>query len=84
MIRPKKMKSKRICSIWKGISGGSRISRGGGANPSEGAPTLLSTFPENSMKLQEFGPRGGASKILLCRSATGNTLKFNQSSLVKV
>ena len=26
-------------------------------------------FPKNCMKLKEFGP-GGASKILLCRSAT--------------
>ena len=31
-------------------------------------------FPKNCMKLKEFGPPGGrgASKILLCRSATGN------------
>ena len=48
--------------------------------PEEGAPTLqggrqhtiLPHFPKNCMKLKEFGPPGGrASKILLCRSATG-------------
>ena len=49
--------------------------------PKEGAPTLqegrqhtiLPNFPKNCMKLKEFGPPGGghASKILLCRSATG-------------
>ena len=47
--------------------------------PEEGAPTLqggrqhtiLPNFPENCMKLKEFGPPGGrTSKILLCRSAT--------------
>ena len=33
--------------------------------------TILSKFPKKCMKLKEYGPRGGASKILLCRSATG-------------
>ena len=33
--------------------------------------TILPNFPKNRMKLKEFGPQGeGASKILLCRSAT--------------
>ena len=32
---------------------------------------ILPNFPKNCMKLKEFGPpRGRASKILLCRSAT--------------
>ena len=49
--------------------------RGGGANP-PGAPTYdFAKFPKNYMKLKEFEPRvwggrEGASKILLCRSAT--------------
>ena len=41
--------------------------------------TILPNFPKNCMKLKEFGPPAGAgagaglaSKILLCRSATGN------------
>ena len=39
--------------------------------------TILPNFPKNCMKLKEFGPRGGrASKILLCRSATGMSAKF--------
>ena len=48
--------------------------RGGGANSRGGRQhTILPNFPKNCMKLKEFGPRGGgrASKILLCRSATG-------------
>ena len=49
--------------------------RGGGANsPGGGANMILPNFPKNCMKLKEFGPPGGgggASKILLCRSATG-------------
>ena len=57
-------------------SGGSRISRGGGANSPGGAPTY--DFAKFSQKLHEieriWTPRGGgrASKILLCRSATDN------------
>ena len=47
--------------------------------PGEGVPTsqggsqhmILPKVPKNCMKLKEFGPRGHASKILLCRSATG-------------
>ena len=49
--------------------------RGGGANSTEGALTY--DFAKFSQKLHEieriWTPRGGgASKILLCRSATGN------------
>ena len=49
--------------------------RGGGANSPGGAPTY--DFAKFSQKLHEieriWAPRGGrASKILLCRSATGN------------
>ena len=46
--------------------------RGGGANsPGGHQHTILPNFPKNCMKLKEFGPPGGgASKILLCRSAT--------------
>ena len=46
--------------------------RGGGANSPGGCQhTILPNFPKNCMKLKEFGlPGGGASKILLCRSAT--------------
>ena len=49
--------------------------------PEVEAPTLLEAptsdfaqFSQSCMKLKEFGPRwggGGASKIILCRSATG-------------
>ena len=49
--------------------------RGGGANSPEGRQhTILPNFPENCMKLKEFGPRGGrgarVSRAPL-RSATG-------------
>ena len=51
-------------------SGGSRISpRRGHQLPGGHQHTILPNFPKNCMKLKEFGPRG-ASKILLCRSAT--------------
>ena len=50
--------------------GRSRISPRWGANSPD---TILPNFPQNCMKLKEFGPRGGgASKILLCRSATAD------------
>ena len=55
-------------------SGGSRISpRRGRQLPSGGCQhMILPKFPKNCMKLKEFRPPGGrASKILLCRSATG-------------
>ena len=52
-------------------SGGSRISpRRGRQLPGGRQHTILPIFPKNCMKLKEFGPSGGASKILLCRSAT--------------
>ena len=43
------------------FSGGSRISRGGGANSPGGGRqhTILPKFPKNCMKLKEFGPPGG-------------------------
>ena len=45
----------------------------GGANPRGGGwrqHKILPNFPQNCMKLKEFGPRGGiASKILQCRAA---------------
>ena len=47
--------------------------RGGGTNSPGGGHQhmILSKFPQNCMKLKEFGPPGGhVSKILLCRSAT--------------
>ena len=52
--------------------------------PEEGATTLqggrqhtiLPNFPKNCMKLKEFGPPGGASKILLCRSATDTLWQY--------
>ena len=53
-------------------SGGSRISPRWGHQPSRGRGgkhTICSNFPKNCMKLKKFGR--GASKILLCRSATG-------------
>ena len=51
-------------------SGGSRISpRRGRQLPVGCQHMILSKFSKNCMKLKEFGP-GGASKILLCRSAT--------------
>ena len=38
-------------------SGGSRISLGGGTNPPEGHQhMILPNFPQNCMKLKEFGP----------------------------
>ena len=37
---------------------------------------MLPIFPKNGMKLKEFGPHGGASKMLLCRSATGDGLQL--------
>ena len=58
----------------KDVSGGSRISPRRGRQLSGGGRqhSILPNFPENCMKLREFGPAGGgASKILLCRSATG-------------
>ena len=47
------------------VSGRSRISPGRGHQH-----TNLPNVPKNCMKLKEFGPPGGTSKILLCRSAT--------------
>ena len=52
-------------------SGGSRISPRWGRQLARGRQhTILPKFPKNCMKLKEFGLGGGASKILLCRSAT--------------
>ena len=51
--------------------------RGGGANSRWGGGrqrTILPKFPRNCMKLKEFGPSGGASKLLLCRFATGHDI----------
>ena len=45
---------------------------GGGTNPPGGEHTILLNFPKNCMKSKEFGPGRGTSKILLCRSTTGN------------
>ena len=57
--------------------------------PEEGAPTprggrqhtFLPNFPKNCIKLKEFGPPGGASKILLCRSATGLDLNYDHDKM---
>ena len=57
--------------------------RGGGANSPGGGRqhTILPNFPINCMKLKEFGPGGGrASKILLCKSATGTSLTLLSTS----
>ena len=60
-----------------GCSGGSRISpRWGRQLPGEEGRghhhMILPKISKNCMTLKEFGPPGGdASKILLCRSATG-------------
>ena len=35
-------------------------------------PIIQPNFPENCMKIKKIGPIGGGSKLLLCRSATGN------------
>ena len=45
------------------ISGGSRISETGGANFQGGDKNLLfgQFFPENCMKMKEFGPGGGGA-----------------------
>ena len=63
-------------SFFTKTSGGSRISPRRGRQLSRGCQhTILPNFPQNCMKLKEFGPRGGrASKILLCRSATEDML----------
>ena len=37
--------------------------RGGGANSRGGATTLLSNFPQNCMKLKDFGPGGACPKF---------------------
>ena len=49
------------CLVRTKSSGGSRISQtGGGANFQGGGANLLfnQIFPENCMKMKEFGPRG--------------------------
>ena len=48
------------------LSGGSRISQTGGANPQGGGANLLfcPIFPKNCMKMKEFGPRGGGGASL--------------------
>ena len=59
---------------------------GGGANSPGGRQhTISPKFPKNCMKLKEFGPPGGghASKILLCRSATGPVLHTSTGQLKK-
>ena len=45
-----------------GNNGGSRISQTGGANLQNGGVNILffQIFPENYMKMKEFGPGGGA------------------------
>ena len=51
--------------------------RGGGANPPAGANMNFAKFPKNCMELKEIGRGGGASKILLCRSATELMVSFH-------
>ena len=49
--------------------------RGGGANPQSGGANLLlgQKFPENCMKMKEFGPRGGVRvPCAPLRSANGH------------
>ena len=57
------------------ISGGSRISQRWGRQPQGGGANLLfcQSFPENCMKMKDFGHRwGGASLAPPLRSANGN------------
>ena len=67
-------------------SGGSRISLTWGRKPSRGwgrQNTILPTVPKNCMRLKEFGPLGGSSKILLCRSATEKIINLEVEILLK-
>ena len=65
-----------VLCLWF-YNGGFRISQTGGRQPKKGAANLLfgQISPKSCMKMKEIGPRG-ASKILLCRSATGLWGKF--------
>ena len=55
--------------------------RGGGANSPGGAPTYdFANFPRKLHEIERiWTPGGGASKILLCRSATAN-YKLNKNN----
>ena len=56
------------------LEGDPGFPRGGGANSPGGRQhTILPYFPENCMKLKEFGPRGGGARPSRSplRSATG-------------
>ena len=57
----------------------------GGANFQGGSENLSFNhiFPENCMKMKEFGPGGGASVALPLRSATALVKVFNTSFLHK-
>ena len=58
-------------------TGGANFKGGGGGGCGGGDKVFIRpNFPENCMKLKKIGP-GRASKILLCRSATGiNTFRL--------
>ena len=57
--------------------------------PEEGAPTprgganirFCQIFPKTALNWKNLDPRGGASKILLCRSATGLDLNYDYDKM---
>ena len=84
LLRSRCQKYQIVCQqtlVPRMASGGSRISpRWGPQLSGGGATSILPNFPENCMKLKEFGPPGGTDPLRPLRSATDG----HQRALVKL
>ena len=61
------------------------FSRGGEANPGGGQHTILPNFPQNCMKLKEFGPGGARpSRPLRSANASLNSLETSTYDFAKI
>ena len=69
-----------VCIIIIVFSGGSKISWGQAIK--EGRLIIRPNFPENCMKMENCAERGRASKMCLCRSATGIGLTKRINTMV--